>query len=211
MKKIVPALLTKDTRDLAQMLKVCADFTDYVQVDVMDGFFVPSTSIGVNDLAGLTCSIKSEAHLMVQNPLLWLEAFRQFGSKRIIFHAEITGDCRKIIQEIRANKLEAGIALNPLTPIAHIEPFLGLIDTVLFMSVHPGFYGAPFIPEVLEKIKFFKKKYPHVLTGIDGGVKLDNLVRIISSGADYVCVGSAILKAQNPQEAYRSMERVCHE
>ncbi|MEI8350479.1 MAG: ribulose-phosphate 3-epimerase [Candidatus Omnitrophota bacterium] len=208
MKKIVPALLTQNRQDLTNMIEGCALFTDYVQIDVMDGLFVPSTSVGIDDIKSLTCHIGNEAHLMVQNPLAWLEAFNQIGSTRIIFHAEIAGDCEKIIQEIRSAHLEVGIAINPLTPVERIEFLLDKVDTVLFMSVHPGFYGAPFIPEVLEKIIFFKQKYPDILTGLDGGVKLDNVARVALSGVDYICVGSAILKARNPQEAYQNILRV---
>lgn len=199
---VVPALLTNDRAELIKMLDVCAGFTDLVQIDIMDGEFVPSKSVSCQDLDGIKPPIETEAHLMVKNPIDWIGAFKKMGSKRIIFHYEIDADHVMIINEIKNNGLEAGIALNPQTKIKSIVHLIDKIDSLLFMSVNPGFYGAPFIPEVLGKIAEFKKNYPHKLVGIDGGVKLDNLKEIVSCGVDYVCVGSAILKAQSPKEAF---------
>lgn len=199
---VVPALLTNDRAELIKMLDVCAGFTDLVQIDIMDGEFVPSKSVSCQDLDGIKPPIETEAHLMVKNPIDWIGAFKKMGSKRIIFHYEIDADHVMIINEIKNNGLEAGIALNPQTKTNSITPLIDKIDSLLFMSVNPGFYGAPFIPEVLGKIAEFKKNYPHKLVGIDGGVKLDNLKEIVSCGVDYVCVGSAIIKAQSPKEAF---------
>ncbi|MEM7816974.1 MAG: ribulose-phosphate 3-epimerase, partial [Candidatus Aenigmatarchaeota archaeon] len=106
------------------------------------------------------------------------------------------------IESIRSKNLEVGIAVNPYTKIEEFEFLLEKVDTVLFMSVEPGFYGSPFITGVLEKIKEFKKLYPNKTIGIDGGIKLDNFKEVKNIGVDYICIGSAILKAKNPKEAY---------
>jgi ribulose-phosphate 3-epimerase len=142
---------------------------------------------------------------MVVDPLSWLGPFKKLGSERIIYHFEIDTDHTKIIESIKSEGFQVGIAVNPPTKIEEFEKFIGLIDSVLFMSVNPGFYGAAFIPEVLDKISAFKKKYPDKLTGIDGGVKLDNVKAVANSGVDYICVGSAILKAENPAMAYKNI------
>ncbi|MBU1366657.1 MAG: ribulose-phosphate 3-epimerase [Candidatus Omnitrophica bacterium] len=208
MKTIVPAILTDNRGELIKMLKTCAEFADYVQIDIMDGEFVPSKSVTLADLEGLKTPLKSEAHLMVRDPLPWLPIFKKIGSERVIFHFEIEQDFLKIIEKIRKEEFEVGIAVNPSTEIDDFKFLIDKIDTILFLSVNPGFYGAPFIPGVLEKIKRFKKIYPHKLTGVDGGVKLDNLKEVKMSGVDYICVGSAILKNKNPNQAYSNFKEL---
>jgi ribulose-phosphate 3-epimerase len=208
---IVPAILSDKKEELVKMLNVCSAFTDYVQIDIMDGEFVPSKSITPKDLKGLQPALRSEAHLMVNNPLEWLEIFKNFGSQRIIFHFEIKEDHSKIIERIKRENLEVGIAINPSTNIDDFKPILKSIDVVLFLSVNPGFYGSPFIPEVLDKIKSFKKLYPDKTVGIDGGIKLSNIKTVKDAGADYICIGSAILKANNPKEEYLNLLKIVNE
>ncbi|MDP2923236.1 MAG: ribulose-phosphate 3-epimerase [Candidatus Omnitrophota bacterium] len=199
---IVPALLTNDKEKLKRMLDVCSTFADYVQIDIMDGEFVPSRSITVNDISELSSPIPSEAHLMAKDPLLWVEAFKKFGSKRVIFHFEIRKEHLAIVETIKKAKLEVGLAVNPSTQIKDFEFLVSKVDTILFMSVNPGFYGAKFIPDVLEKIKKFKEMYPAKLVGIDGGIKFDNVSKVAQSGVDYICIGSAILKESDSKKAY---------
>ncbi len=208
---IVPALLTDSMAELTKMMDLCSGFTDFVQVDLMDGAFVPSTSVGVADLEGWQPKTRFETHLMVTDPLQWLPSLHKAGSERIIYHYEIDRDHHEIISRIRALNMETGIAINPPTPIESLEPLVDNVDIVLFMSVNPGFYGAPFIPAVLDKIQGFKDKHPHMLVGIDGGMKLDNVVSAIRAGAEQICVGSAILKSEDPKEAYQKFASLLHE
>jgi len=200
---IVPALLTDCAKELVFMLKECKKFTDYVQIDIMDGKFVSSKSIGPKELKTLKPIISCEAHLMVEDPLDWIEPFKAIGANRIIYQFEIKNDHTKVISKLKENNFSVGIAINPSTAISEFKHLIEDIDTVLFMSVNPGFYGAPFIPEVLDKIKEFKSEFPDKLAGIDGGVKFDNVNMIKATGVDYICVGSAILKAENKKQAYQ--------
>lgn len=200
---IVPALLTGKREELIQMTGICAEFTDYVQIDIMDGEFVSSCSVSVQDLIDWKSPVRCEAHLMVSDPYPWLEPFRVLGAERIIYHFEISKDHKKIIAKIRESGLGAGLAVNPDTEIDDFRYLVEDLDTVLFMSVNPGFYGAPFIPQVLEKIRNFKERYPQKQIGIDGGIKRENLLQVKRSGVDYVCIGSAILKDDNPADSFR--------
>ncbi len=202
MKKIIPAILTSDRLEFQKMLQATAGFCGYVQIDIMDGKFVPSCSITPEDLAGNKALVFSEVHLMVENPQEWIVPCRKFGAKAVIFHIEVNQDIDSIISEIQKQDMQAGLAVNPDTSASQLEEFLDKINSVLFMSVYPGFYGAPFIPEVLEKIKQFRRRFSKTI-GIDGGVKMSNLREVILSGADNIYVGSAILKAQNPGRAYK--------
>lgn len=201
--KVVPALLTSSKDEFVKMLDVCQGFTDYVQVDIMDGEFVPSKSITVSELSECKSPIKAEAHLMVEDPIQWIVPFKQFGADRVIFHYEMKNKNHlEVIKTIREAGLSVGLAVNPQTEIEDFKELVGQLDMVLFMSVVPGFYGSKFIPEVLDKIRMFKSLFPHVIAAIDGGVKLDNTKEIVQSGIDYLCVGSALLKATPPKDAY---------
>ncbi len=205
---IIPALLTDQRQDLVTMLDLCSGFTDYVQVDIMDGVFVPSQSIGLSDLEGLKCPCRAEAHLMVTDPLAWLDSFKKFGAERIIYSFEINKDHRKIIAKIKEVGLNVGLAVNPSTNIDDFKSLADEVDSLLFMSVNPGFYGAKFIPQVLDKIKAFRSQYPEINIGIDGGIKLDNASLAKAAGVNDICVGSAILKAENPKQAYSEFTRL---
>lgn len=210
-KRIIPAILTDKKNELISMVNLCSEFTDYVQLDFMDGRFVPSKSVTIRDLEGLRLPVKSEAHLMVQNPLDWIVPLKKLSVKKIIFHFEIEEDYSEIIGKIRSVGLKAGLAVNPKTNIDDFYFLVDQVDTVLFMSVNPGFYGAAFIPEVLSKIERFKVSFPKKLVGIDGGMKLSNLKEAAKSGADWIFVGSAIFKENDPKRAYRDLLRLVNE
>ncbi|MFO8052686.1 MAG: ribulose-phosphate 3-epimerase [Candidatus Omnitrophota bacterium] len=205
---IVPALLSQDKEKMQEMLNICSNFAELVQIDIMDGKFVPSQSITTQELVQLKINTPNELHLMVNNPFAWIEPASQIGSKRIIFHLETEIDHKKLITDIRKSGMEAGVSLNPETKIEKLKPIINQIDLVLFMSVNPGFYGAAFIPEVLEKIKKFKKIWPDKKTAIDGGVKESNFLKIKNIGLDYICIGSAILKSENPKQAFLKFSRL---
>lgn len=205
---IIPALLTRKREELSQMVSLCAGFTDYVQIDIMDGEFVPSQSVNLQDLSGWKSPIRCEAHLMVSDPCEWFDTFKALGADRIIYHFEIEKDHKKVITKIREMGLGVGLAVNPSTEIDEFRFLVGELDTILFMSVNPGFYGAPFMPKVLEKIKSFKSKYPQKQAGIDGGIKQGNLLQVKEAGVDYVCVGSAILKSDDPAKSFREFAKL---
>ena len=203
--RIVPAILTADTSTLTRMVREAETFTDFVQFDVMDGKFVPSNSVSCEDIAKLKTKLKWEAHLMVLCPEDCLEDFKRAGAKKIVFHYEATPSPEKVIKAIRKLGMQAGLALNPETPISAIKSLVKQVDSVLFLSVNPGFYGAQFIPGVLDKIVEFRKAYPKIEIGIDGGIKESNIAQAARSGVDVICVGSAIFLKPAPAASYRRL------
>jgi ribulose-phosphate 3-epimerase len=203
--RIIPAILTEDPEALKKMVELTGTFTDYTQFDIMDGRFVPSRSVSCGDIAALKTRLAWEAHLMVLHPEDCLEDFRRAGAQMIVFHYEATPVPEEIIRKIKKLGLKAGLAINPETPINVIKPLADGLDSVLFLSVNPGFYGAKFIPEVLDKIVTFRKAYPAMDTGIDGGVKENNIIEIARTGVDYICVGSAIYNQPDPAASYRRL------
>jgi ribulose-phosphate 3-epimerase len=203
--RIVPAILTDDPLELEKLVRQAESFTDYAQIDIMDGQFVPSKSVTCGQVAAVKIKIAWEAHLMVRHPEDCLADFHRAGAGKIVFHYEATPDPRKIIRQIRGLGAKAGLAVNPETPVDVFSPLAGDVGSVLFLAVHPGFYGAAFIPEVLDKITAFRKEYPKMEIGIDGGVKEDNIVAIAQSGVDFICIGSALFRHPRPAGAYQRL------
>ncbi|MDP2932476.1 MAG: ribulose-phosphate 3-epimerase [Chloroflexota bacterium] len=204
MSRVVPAILTEDPKALATMVRQAESFTDFVQLDMMDGQFVPSHSIGVEHLAGLPMKLGWEAHLMVLKPETYFAGLKQAGARKVVFHYEATASPREVIAAARRLGLGVGLAINPETPVAAFLPLVSEVDSVLFLSVHPGFYGAKFLPEVVGKLVEFRRARPHTETGIDGGIKESNISQV--AGADVIYVGSAIFLQPQPGEAFRHLQ-----
>ena len=209
--RVVPAILTEDPRALETMVRQAESFTTYVQFDFMDGQFVPSRSVTLKHMTGLTMKLSWEAHLMVLHPEDYLEGFRQAGAQKVLFHYEATPSPREIISLARNLDLEVGLAVNPDTPLATILPLASELDSVLFLSVHPGFYGSQFIPEVLDKIVEFRSTRPGVEIGIDGGIKGGNIAQVARAGVDVIYVGSAIFLQPQPGESFRRLQALAEE
>ena len=200
--KIVPAILTDNPQDLKRMLAQVDTFTDFVQIDFMDGSFVPSKSITPEDLAEIKIRIGWEAHLMVKDPIHYLSSLNREGLERVLFHWEADPHPESIVSAIRDQGLAVGLGINPETALSQFKNLVPKIDSVLFLSVHPGFYGSTFVEEVLEKIREFRSHFPSVVIGIDGGIALDNIGRLKSLEMDYVCVGSRIFRHDDPHKSY---------
>jgi ribulose-phosphate 3-epimerase len=204
--RVVPAILTDSLAALARMVTVANGFAPYVQIDIMDGIFVPSRSIEAADLHAQTIAFKWEAHLMVENPLPYLEPFRNAGASRLIIHAEAVDDPLAVVARIRELGLEAGVAINPPTPVGAIEHLVAEVDSVLLMTVYPGFYGAPFVPEVMSKVPQVRALSSEVEIAVDGGIKEGNIAHVARQGIDTVCVGSAVFANDDPGASFRRLE-----
>ncbi len=200
--QVVPAILADEPEKLRQLVRRAETFTSYVQFDIMDGKFVPSRSIGVDDIALLKPEFDWEVHLMVLKPEDYISGFQKAGAKRIIFHYEATPEPKKVISAIRRLKLGVGLALNPETPASAILKLADSIDSVLFMTVHPGFYGAKFLPEVMEKFRELRRILPEMEIEVDGGIKESNIAEVAQAGVDKICVGSAVFLQSDPAKSY---------
>jgi ribulose-phosphate 3-epimerase len=208
--RIVPAILTDNAAGLEKLSRAAETFTDYAQYDFMDGRFVPSHSFSVDDMAAVKTKLRWEAHLMMLQPEDYLETLKTAGATKFIFHFEAVAAPWKMIMLARRLGIKVGMAINPETPLAAFKEWVPELDSILFMAVHPGFYGAKFIPEVLEKIREFRKTYFKTLTSLDGGVKETNIADIARAGVDEICVGSAIFQAPDPGAAFRKLTDVAN-
>lgn len=206
--RILPAILTDNPQALEKMIRQTEGFTDHAQLDIMDGQFVPSHSVSCEQVAALKTTLIWEAHLMVMHPESCLEDFSRAGAQQITFHYEATSTPEDTLTQIKSLGLKSGLAINPETPISAVTPLIDRLDSVLFLSVNPGFYGSKFIPEVMEKIIDFRRSYPEIEIAIDGGIKEGNIVEVARTGVDIICVGSAILAQPDPAASYRRLVKL---
>ena len=209
--KVVPAILTNDPAALETMIRQAESFTNYVQLDIMDGQFVPSQSITWEHLTNLPTKLSWEVHLMVLRPEDYLQGFHQAGAQKVIFHYEATPSPREVIARARELGLGVGLAINPETTVSTILPLVDEVDSALLMTVNPGFYGSKFIPEVMDKVAELRNVRPNMEIGIDGGVKESNITQIARAGVDVIYVGSAIFRQPQPGESFRRLQALAQE
>jgi ribulose-phosphate 3-epimerase len=210
MVKIAPSLLAADFANLAASVARVADAAELLHVDCMDGHYVPNLTIGPPVVAALRphTDLFLDCHLMVDNPGTLLEAFAKAGADGLTVHVEL-GDPRPLLAEIAALGLRRGLAFEPETPYEAVEPFLGDIDLLLVMSVHTGFGGQPFIPEVLDKVRAARKEIDGrglaVEIEIDGGIKAANAGVAAEAGVDILVSGTGIFGADDPAAAAQAI------
>ena len=209
--RVVPAILTDDPKALETMVHQAQSFATWVQFDIMDGKFVPSLSITYKHLAALPIRLGWEAHLMVQRPEEYIEGFFMAGAQKVVFHYEATPSAEKEVSLARQINLRVGLALNPETPVPSISHLLSELDSVLLLSVHPGFYGQSFLPEVLDKVKELRHLKPNIEIGIDGGIKEGNITQVAQAGADLIYVGSAIFLDPRPGDSFKHLQALAEE
>jgi len=200
---IVPALITDSQKELDAMINKVKTSVERVQLDLMDGKFVPTISL-MFDLK-LKKEVKYEAHLMIENSEEWIKK----NIKKIdIFlpHFETVKNPEEIIMFVKENNKKIGFAINPETPISDIAPYLDLLDLVLIMTVDPGFYGSKFIPATIPKIKELRTLRPHMDIEVDGGIAPGTIELAKEAGANIFVSGSFIMKNENPKQAVEELE-----
>lgn len=201
MKQIIPAILTTDSVELEKKLHDVSGLVEWVQIDIMDGRFVDNRTIDLSDLQGISYDVSICIHLMVENPEDYFEECKNFGVRRVFFHAEASKDHKGLLQKLAKLGLEKGIAINPDTPIDEILAYKDILDAVLVMGVNPGFGGQEFMESSLEKIKELSLNLADSEIIVDGGINLKNIEEISAAGATGFVIGSAIFNADNITEA----------
>ena len=196
---IVPSVLSADFTRLGDQVREAEKAgAQRIQVDVMDGHFVPNITMGpmiVNAVRRST-TLPVEAHLMISHPEQFIEAFATAGADYIIIHQEVSPHLHRIIQQIKAAGKMAGVALNPSTPVIMLEDVLSMLDMALIMTVNPGFGGQKFIPEMLPKIKRLREMIDQQELRcdieVDGGIHETIVPLVVQAGANLLVAGSAV-------------------
>ena len=202
--QISPSILSADFSQLGKEIKKLEDAgADMIHVDVMDGHFVPNLTIGPPVIKALKKNslLPFDVHLMISPVHKYIESYASAGADIITIHPEATNDLLGSINKIREFKKKVGVSLNPETKIEIIKEHLDKIDLILIMSVHPGFGGQKFMPEVLNKVKKLdeirKNSKLNFVIEIDGGINFENSKQAIESGVDILVSGTTIFKNNN--------------
>jgi len=215
--RIAPSLLAADFARLAEEVGRIEDHVDLLHVDVMDGHFVPNLSFGMPVIESLrpVTSLYFDCHLMVTNPISLFPALRAAGGDLVTVHLEVHPDPSDAAEAARREGLDFGLVISPPTPFDAVRPFVELCDLLLVMSVHPGFGGQSFIPEVLPKVEAARKfiDFEGLATDIqiDGGINLETAVAARRAGADVFVAGTAIFRAPDPVAAVGQLRSAVEE
>ena len=204
-KRIVASIIAASQKELEERIEKVAPHVSAIQLDVMDGVFVSNHSLDF-DLTVPSISCTYEAHLMIQDPKRWIELYAE-KVDMILAHIESCDDPSKIIELAKNKGKKIGFACNPETPISSVSPYLDIIDQVLVMTVQPGFYGSPFLPETLDKVREIRALHPTLDLEVDGGISPDTIRKAADAGATRFAVGSYLIQAENVQKAVASLQR----
>ena len=217
-KEILPSILSADMARLGEEIeRVKAGGARVIHVDVMDGHFVPNITIGPPVIKSLRRStdLLLDVHLMIEDPDRYIPDFIDAGADVITVHQEACRHLDRTLSLMRATGIEAGVAINPATPVETLSAVLDLVDMVLVMSVNPGFGGQKFIPYALNKLRQLDRERQErgldFRLEVDGGITPDNLQEVVRAGADWIVAGNAVFSAPDPTQRVAEMQRLAQE
>ena len=190
-------------RDAAELV---APYSSYLHMDVMDGHFVPNLTMGVDLVRALNGIAPLDVHLMITDPVDFIDDFYDAGAEIISVHVEANNP-REALVKINEKDIKSGIAFNPSTPKEEIIPYLDIADMILVMSVEPGYCGQSFHENAIDRVKYFKTNYPNKIIEVDGGVSTENSAILSKNGADILVAGSAIFKSSDPIQTIAEMKK----
>ena len=202
--EIIPAILVKTKEDFAQKVVSVAPYVTRVQIDIMDGKFVPNTTLAVEEFPAIPKNLIVEYHLMVENPLEWV---KRIGKRGAIYelHVEALKDVQEAINEVKKMGGRIALAISPDTPVSAVEPYLPQIEHVLVMTVYPGFSGQSYLPAMEEKMRHLADK--GTVVEVDGGVGLGSAKRAAAAGATLLGVASALFSKPDIKSAIEELKK----
>lgn len=210
---LAPSILAADFKKLGEEIQAIEENgAEYLHFDVMDGLFVPSISFGMPVLQSIkSCTNQViDAHLMINEPIRYVEAFQKAGADLITIHLEACEDVHKTIKKIKDCGMKVGISICPDTPVSALEEYVNEVDMILIMSVHPGFGGQKFIEESLTKIRMTREMLNRygleTDIQVDGGIYTSNIENVLKAGANIIVAGSAVFKGDAKENTRELME-----
>ncbi|MEK7453064.1 MAG: hypothetical protein AAB614_02405 [Patescibacteria group bacterium] len=212
MDKILPAIIAKNFEELKEKLLLVEGLVSWVQVDVMDGIFVPPmTWYNPLDLKNLETKLNIEVHLMVRDPEVKTKEWMKSGVKRVLIHCESASllQLSDMIQSLKFSGIEVGLVLNMETDFNNIHELVDMVDVVQFMSIDEiGYYGQVFDARVIPKIITFKNIFPNKKVSVDGGVNFESAKELLNIGVDRLVVGSIIFKSDNIKDSILKLQNL---
>lgn len=212
---IAPSILSADFSNLEKDIELVNNSAaDWFHLDVMDGVFVPNISFGIPVIKAIKKTAKKplDVHLMIINPDNYITSFKEVGADILTVHYEACTHLHRTIQAIKQNKMQAGVAINPHTPVSLLTDIINDIDLVCLMSVNPGFGGQKFIPNSIGKIKELKQlissKKATAKVEVDGGVGKENIKEILQAGADVLVAGNSVFSSSDPSETIKLFKNI---
>ena len=199
-------MLGADFGRMRQAAELVAPHSSYLHMDVMDGHFVPNLTMGVDLVKALNGIAPLDVHLMITDPVDFIDDFYDAGAEIISVHVEANNP-REALVKINEKNIKSGIAFNPSTPKEKIIPYLDIADMILVMSVEPGYCGQSFHQNAIDRVKYFKTNYPNKIIEVDGGVSTQNSAILGKNGADILVAGSAIFKSNDPIQTIAVMKK----
>lgn len=210
---ICPSILAADFAALGEAVEKVADEADIIHVDVMDGHYVPNMSFGPQVVSALRrrSNLPLDVHLMVTDPIRWLQPFAESGADSLVIHAEACTHLLRGLEQIRELGCSPGVVINPGTSLQTVEEALPFVDLVLLMTVNPGFGGQSYISTMTDKIRRLRKMIDSqsraIYLQVDGGINSENIKETVTAGADMIVVGSSVFGQPDPAGAIVELRR----